>query len=180
MTKRSVRHSVHIAPSRQRGAVLLIGLILLVVLTLVGVSTMETTGMEHKMVANMSDRQVCFEAAERAVKIGEDWLNAQASQPDSSGGGSSPVYEDLTANWWNTDANWTSWSHASVSAAAQEAQAPIYVVENLASMRSRDNLNSLQAGDTNTGRAFYRVYAKGFGQRAANKCVIQTTYARRF
>jgi type IV pilus assembly protein PilX len=170
------------SPSRQRGAVLLVCLILLVVMTLVGVSTMESSNLEHKMVANMSDRQVCFEAAERAAKIGEDWLKTQNAAPLSSttGSGSTPVYQDLAAGWWDTESNFSGWSHQSVTAASQEAQAPAYVIEDLVAGRKLDSLNSQEAGDTNTGVSFYRVTSLGYGQRDTNKCIVEITVARRF
>lgn len=52
---------------RQKGSVLLVTLVMLVVMTLVGLAGIEVTGLEEKMVLNMRDRQVAFEAAETAM-----------------------------------------------------------------------------------------------------------------
>lgn len=52
---------------KQQGAALITSLIFLVVLTLLGVVTMQSAGMELKMAGNMSSRKVAFEAAESCL-----------------------------------------------------------------------------------------------------------------
>lgn len=56
----------------QRGAVLVIGLIILVVLTLLGVQSMRTNVAQERMASNMRERNVAFQAAESALRVGED------------------------------------------------------------------------------------------------------------
>ena len=53
--------------SRQRGAALIIGLILLMILTLLGVSGMTTSTLELVMADNMQRGQYTFQAAESAL-----------------------------------------------------------------------------------------------------------------
>ena len=53
--------------SAQRGAVLLVALIILVVLTLLGVSTMNSTQLEEKMAANSQEATRAFHAAESGL-----------------------------------------------------------------------------------------------------------------
>lgn len=55
----------------QRGAALITSLILLVVLTVVGVSSLANTVLEERMAGNMRDRQIAFQAAEAALRGGE-------------------------------------------------------------------------------------------------------------
>ena len=59
----------------QKGSVLLVTLVMLVVMTLVGLAGIEVTGLEEKMVLNMRDRQVAFEAAEAAMAQLDDFFN---------------------------------------------------------------------------------------------------------
>ena len=49
---------------QQSGALLVITLIMLVVISMLGMSTMGTTGMEMQMANNSRDQQASFEAAE--------------------------------------------------------------------------------------------------------------------
>jgi len=183
MAYRSCSHFRSAAPSRQRGAVLLVGLILLLVLTMVGVSTMQSTTLESKMVANMGDREVCFEAAERAAKRAESWIDGRGTAPASSdsGGGANPVYQHLSNGWWDTASNWTAMMNDTMTAGAQESQAPMYVVEELADdITLNDDLNSQEGGKTNSSVSVYRITAKGYGQRSTNNCIIETTFAKKF
>jgi hypothetical protein len=63
-----VRH--HIAlPARQAGATLIVGLVLLLVLTVVGVSGMNTATMEITMAANTQFQQDAFQQTEDAIDI---------------------------------------------------------------------------------------------------------------
>lgn len=54
-------------PSRQRGAVLVIGLLILLVMTLLGVTAMSTSTMQERMSANGMNVSIAFQAAESAV-----------------------------------------------------------------------------------------------------------------
>lgn len=58
-------------PSQQKGAVLVVGLIILVVLTLLGVQGMRTNVAQERMASNMRERNVAFQAAEAALRVGE-------------------------------------------------------------------------------------------------------------
>ncbi len=55
----------------QSGAVLLVSLIMLLLLTLIGVTGMQTAGLEEKMAGNMRDRNIAFQAAEAALRDAE-------------------------------------------------------------------------------------------------------------
>lgn len=75
--------------SRQSGAVLIIGLILLVVLTLLGVQGMRTNVAQERMAFNMRERNLAFQAAEAALRAGErqnpnaGFVNDAVPLPDS-------------------------------------------------------------------------------------------------
>lgn len=58
-------------PRRQRGAVLAIGLLILVVMTLIGVTGMSTSGLQLKMAGNLKDWHVAFQAVEAGLRDGE-------------------------------------------------------------------------------------------------------------
>ena len=50
--------------SKQRGAVLLASLLILLVMTMLGVTSMESGGLQMKMTSNTRERQIAFETAE--------------------------------------------------------------------------------------------------------------------
>lgn len=64
-------HSVRRSPSRQSGTALVVSLIILAVVTLLGVTGMQSSNTELKLAASQRDRGVAFEAAEAAIAIVE-------------------------------------------------------------------------------------------------------------
>lgn len=61
-----------IFPRRQRGATLIVVLILLLVMTLLGLAVLRGTSLEERMTANLYDRSLGFQAAESALRQGEE------------------------------------------------------------------------------------------------------------
>lgn len=55
----------------QHGVVLIMALVILFAMTLIGVTSMNTTSLEDRMSSNYRDRQVAFQAAEAALRQGE-------------------------------------------------------------------------------------------------------------
>lgn len=74
MTRRTSRQS------EQRGSALIIGLVFLLILTIVGLSSMRGTTLQERMAGNVRDRNLAFQAAEAALRDGEEFLQ-QASLP---------------------------------------------------------------------------------------------------
>lgn len=56
-------------PSRQDGIVLVVGLVFLLVLTIIGVTSLRTTTLEQRMAGNMQQRTVAFQDAETRIAM---------------------------------------------------------------------------------------------------------------
>lgn len=93
---------------RQSGAVLVIGLIILVVLTLLGVQGMRTNVAQERMAGNMRERNLAFQAAEAALRTGEAQNPAGVSNflalPSPA---ASPGDPEAAAN----PGDWNEWTH---------------------------------------------------------------------
>jgi type IV pilus assembly protein PilX len=61
---------------RQSGAVLFVSLIMLLVLTLIGVTAMRSSTLEEKMAANTMNHNITFHAAESAIENALDDTNS--------------------------------------------------------------------------------------------------------
>lgn len=72
-----------IARNKQQGAALIVSLIILGVLTVIGVASMQNSGLELKMISSAHDRSVAFEAVETALIKIEDTLAANPPAYDS-------------------------------------------------------------------------------------------------
>ena len=63
---------LHSKAAHQSGAVLIISLIMLLLLTLIGTTAMQTSSLEEKMAGNLRDRDIAFQAAESALRDAEN------------------------------------------------------------------------------------------------------------
>lgn len=62
-------------PRRQRGAILIVTLLFLVILTMLGVTAMNSTTMEERMAGNTRDAAIALQAAEAALRDARRDLN---------------------------------------------------------------------------------------------------------
>src|SRR3954465_11325135 len=82
------------SPARQRGAVLFIALIMLLLLTLIGITTMQVTLLQERMAGGFRVQHQAFEATESTLKTARSSLNLDAASsgplyysPDAALGG---------------------------------------------------------------------------------------------
>lgn len=64
MIARRLTHKISYA---QHGAALIVSLIILGIMTIIGVTSMQNSGLELKMISSAHDRSVAFEAVEKAL-----------------------------------------------------------------------------------------------------------------
>ncbi|WP_217126716.1 pilus assembly PilX family protein [Hydrogenophilus thiooxidans] len=77
---------------KEQGVALIVALVLLVVVTLLGVSGVQNVALEEKMAAAAFDRNLALQAAEAALRMGEAVAEAQSKTvPPNSG---FPSYTD--------------------------------------------------------------------------------------
>jgi len=123
------------ARSRQSGVVLVIALILLVILSMIGVTVARMQTVEERMARNEDNRQLSLQAAEAALRNAEDGLLSSPgiSQFAANTGGyyvMSPTTGSVlpTINW-TVPAQVTTYSGPALSAIPAAARTPKIVVE---------------------------------------------------
>jgi type IV pilus assembly protein PilX len=176
-------------PRQQRGATLVTSLLLLLVLTVIGVSAMQMSRLQERMAGNARDVGVSFQAAESALKDAEAKLLAAATttgQPSlcSALGGCATVYEPLlvpalgnqTQAWWDANAR-----EYGTNAGALELEGvtrePQFVVEEIANV---DGDPMVDSGSEEVSVTLYRITARSTGATDATSTVLQSTYAYPF
>ena len=123
--------------SHQRGAALMVVLILLLVMTLLALASLRGTLMEERMSASQFDRSIAFQAAEAALREAEEWAETKPAPPGSGcsdGICAAPDPADATererwrnAGFWDDASG--NWRQASDIDADGLAGAPRYIVE---------------------------------------------------
>jgi len=89
----------------ENGSALIIALVMLLLMTLIGITAMQTTVMQERMAGNIRDRNIAFEAAEGALRVGEAMAMDATTGPYNGTGG---LYDDefAPAPSWQDDASW--------------------------------------------------------------------------
>jgi len=64
---------------RQQGAILIVSMLLLLVMTLLGITAVSTSTLEEKMASNNRQRQLAFQSASSALRDAETWLRTTIS-----------------------------------------------------------------------------------------------------
>jgi len=67
MTNRPGFHGLPASMSRERGMVLVMALVILLILTILGVTAMSTSGLQEKMAGNAQEQTQAFQAAESGL-----------------------------------------------------------------------------------------------------------------
>jgi type IV pilus assembly protein PilX len=170
------------APIRQRGAATLIMvMVLLVVITLIGLSGMRGTVMEERMSASTRDRGLAFQAAEAALRAGEDFVatkppptmpttgctNGLCGIPDPA---ATPVW-DSASSTWNTARQIT-------VTLGNQVVTPRYIIELMATNVPSQGgcIDISQGADCSGTERRYRITARSSGAGRA-EVVLQSIYA---
>lgn len=177
----------------QSGVVLIISLIILLALTLIGVTSSSVTGLEEKMAANSKDKNLAFQAAEATLRSVEnnlatkptfDYTAAYSSQGisglyslvdssgilrlDGTGMAWAPFYPNV--DWYSTTKVAT---YNNVTTSGKKlvglSRPPAYIIEEINSipLDSSGNGGSLEAGISTVSAkgevATFRITAHGWG-----------------
>jgi type IV pilus assembly protein PilX len=156
----------------QRGATLIVAMILLLLITMIGVAGMQTTNMQERMAGAMMDRNQAFQTAESALRRAEIYLAATKS-PTSTKLGSTA--KPGSSDYWDSTFNWTSKATAVTDTKYDELAAdPLYVIEKISTVAAGSSVQYKDAQSTNV--ITYRVTAKGTGLSSNTQVILQSTY----
>jgi type IV pilus assembly protein PilX len=172
--------------NRQRGAVLIMALLLVVVLTMLGVSAMQGAVMEERMAGNAHDHNMAFQSAESGLRDAAAWLLGLAARPDANDTGSNGIYEigilgdgvgDYAFDWAGSGRDYGTGTSNDASDFSYHAALPAYVVEETAFVR--DSLDP-EAAAQGQGKYYYTVSSIGYGGSGASEAVAQSVYEKRY
>jgi len=180
-----------VAPSREKGAVLIFCLVFLLILTMMGVASMESAVLEERMAGNMQDYNIAFQSAETSLQTAENWLFSQTLWPATSSDGSTTVWNrdamdpdtDDSLHWWQDDArgNQAWWAENGFAAGGGQGVAaePRYVIEELSSISTGQSI-AIGSGQQNRIRVFHRITARGTGAGDSTVVQLQSTFVKAY
>jgi type IV pilus assembly protein PilX len=157
--------------------VLIVGLIILVIITMIGLTSMQTTTQQERMAGNLGDRNAALQFAEGALRQGEDELttglanytaNASIGRFDVVTGAYAP--DPLTDDWGG---DFTSAAAVSVSYSSVQVT-PRYRIDRQPSISFSA---SIEAGAKKDLEVF-EVTSYSSTVRNDTIVVLQTTFTR--
>ena len=165
---------------KQHGATLMISLMLLLVMTLIGVTAMGTSSLEEKMAGNARDKHLAFNAAEAALRDAERYVTEDIVSVAAFDGSYTGLYAvgsdpDITA-----DATWAnSLSYAGTIDGIKTE--PKYIVEVMGNVGNEDpNIGDYSTTSGAGVITTYRITARGTGGSDNSVVMLQSYYGRRF
>lgn len=167
----------------QKGIALFISLVLLLVLTIIGVSSVQSTSLEERMARNAHDSVLAFQSAELALRQAEAWMLANTPvTTDFTTGGANGLWTAAPFGVnprWQTNNVWSAGASVQVPQTLDNVESqPRYLIEFLATV-------DLTADQFVVGEGYpvlnetiniFRVTARGVGGSDTAEVLLQSSF----
>jgi len=169
--------------TKQQGMALIIALTFLLIMTLLGISGMQSSIMEERMAGNVHDHNMAFQAAESGLRDAESWLLSLTAYPAPNNTGSNGVYPkdaflvvspmDYTFDW-SLGTDYGSNTSNPPSDFPDNSNVPKYVIEEISFESNLDPASAAKG----LGIFYYQISAIGYGGTGNSESVIQSIYEK--
>jgi len=167
----------------EKGAVLITSLILLVLLTLLGIASMQSTTLEERMAGNLEQEDLAFQAAEAGLRDAESWLDDTSTLPSFTGtnGLYQPADADDTPNWkavdWTSDTEVRSYQGTDLD--DDVADNIRYIIEDMGEVSTDSGSDSVKlAPKSEDTQEAYRISSRGVSSNGRGEVILQTTFVK--
>lgn len=179
-------------PAKQRGAILVVSLLLLLVMTVLGLTASQSTRMQERMAGNSRNLELAFQAGEAGLRGAETRIDEELVRKGNSitrCAGMVPEEEDdpecdvidrnaTLPNFTHADATWWSENAVALDAELQGVSSqPYFVTEEWADVPDTLTMgSSLQK----SGTLYHVNTSRAVGGDSNASVIIETTYAVRY
>lgn len=170
---------------RESGAVLLVGLVMVLLISIVALSAIRSSNLQEAMAGNMRNQNLAFQAAESALVVGEAEVNISVAAPKCNDlPTSTTCYLRISQLAQNSiiflsDSAFDNMDRDSGVVLAGIAERPTFLIEELAVFTPAEGSGLEVGGGGNlTALAPYRITAKGTGLGDSSMAIVQSTYNR--
>jgi type IV pilus assembly protein PilX len=168
----------------QSGAILILTLIVLLIITVLGASSVESVSLLEKMARNTTDTSIAFRAAEAAIIEAELVVESDTALTSyqANAGGKYELQAVGGTPRWTEAATWNGVNAVEVDYSDGMAK-PQYIIEfekSVLAEEDRLNMDNV-GGETGSARTqMFRLTALGTGKTESAKVVLQSTYGKKF
>ena len=153
-----------IFPTSEKGAVLLVALIVLLLMTIIGISSMRGTSLQERMAGNMRDQNLAFQSAETAMRQAEAFVLSKE------------------ANFWQNTSTERDWQSVENLVGVSKPRFKITPIPGVTIIKPGDPMSAGQPIEV----ALLRIEAEGYGaavdsnnSTASSNVLLQSTFIRR-
>lgn len=158
---------------QQSGVVLVISLIMLLLLTIIGVTSMQVNTLEEKMTGNSRDQNIAFQAAESTLKEAEIFIlnNPIDSTFYTGSNGLLDIADNEPANffthgWSGSDSATTTANYGNNFGLIAD---PRYIIK---------KVSQTPANGSDPLRTYFRITARAQGASANTQVILQEYFMR--
>ena len=163
----------------QNGAALMVGLLMLTVMSLIAVTSMQSSTLQALMSSNMKDQVTAFEAAEAGIRAAEEFLDGRTfSLSDFDNDKSDGLLSNLYDNVWE-HINWSTEAISGPSLSGVNSP-PLFVIQYLGPILPAEDPVNLE-NEYNEGTEpiiaqYFRITARGTGSSDNSVVVLESVY----
>ena len=168
----------------QRGAVMIVSLVILLVVTMLAIGGMQNTTLEERMAGNSSDRNLAFQSTESGVREAEAFIEGVVSLGAFTGVGgllgrtdAEPVFYDPVT--WSDSTN-----HVVASTDFGAYENPRYYIKHFTTVVGTEGAMNMSGYGDNKGTGdvtIFRITARGTGASADSaEVILRSQYGRIF
>ena len=181
---------------QQRGAVLIVSLLLLLVITVLALGASQSTRLEERIAGSQRNYDLAFQSAEAALRAGERWVKdpSRKRPPVTCNEVRNPPCEVYERNyvrnqvpyteqayqqesWWTARAQPYATDGNQISGAGRAIRDPVFYIEFVEEVP--DYLSQPLAGPA-PARLYYRIVSRGLGGTPDAIVVLHSTFVRRY
>lgn len=165
---------------QQRGMTLIVGLIMLLLLTIIGLAAIRGASLEERMAGNQRDRGLAFQSAEASLRVAEGVMNAATLPTWNTTGYGAQVTRGGNAAFWETF-SWSTLALAPSLGLPTVSSQPRYYVERISSQFTGGGTGTAVDFESQTKidpETMYRITARATGASADTVVILQSTYKR--
>jgi type IV pilus assembly protein PilX len=172
---------------KQNGGILLTTLILLLVLTMIGFSSIDMNLLNQKMISNNQNKMIAFNSAEMALNDAEKRIESLSTISDFNAQGSGGYFKydpNIHYKVWE-DMEWSDIGKVMVSSRSPEKaiDSGRYIIELYTELKTNeDQLNMSNYGSSISSEKteIFRITAYGYGATNDTYVILQSTYGKKF
>lgn len=178
--------NLQLALRKQSGVVLVMTLIILLVVTLLGVSSVQLTGLLERMARNTTDSASALASAEAALIAAEAIVEAETDTTAYTTLGNTEKYAlpAVDPRRWNDAGTWDDSSSAKADYNGITGnEKSRYIIEFIKTVNTIDDpLNLGNVGGTSSviETEIFRITSRGIGRTDNAKVYLQSTYGKQF